>query len=78
MVRGQSVAGGRLVDYINTLQHSDFLHTTLNYLHLFAAIPLLQLVIITLPPSHVLNKPLPDFVYALPNNIALQPLLTRF
>jgi hypothetical protein len=31
-----------------------------------------------LPLSHVLNKALPDFVYILPNNIALQLSLTRF
>jgi len=72
------VAGGRSVDHINTPRHSDFLHTTLNYLHLFAAIPLLQLVIMTPPPSHVSNMPLPDFVYALPDNMAPQPSLTRF
>ena len=32
----------------------------------------------TLLPLYVLNKPLPDFVYALPDNMALQPSLTRF
>jgi hypothetical protein len=64
------VAGGRLVDYINILWHSNFLYTILNYLHLFAVIPLLQLVTMTLLPSYVLNKPLPDFMYALPDNMA--------
>lgn len=32
----------------------------------------------TPPPSHVSNKALPDFVYALPDNMAPQPSLTRF
>jgi hypothetical protein len=30
------------------------------------------------PLSHVSNKALPDFVYALPDNMAPQPSLTRF
>jgi hypothetical protein len=32
----------------------------------------------TPPPPHVSNKPLPDHVYALPDNMASQPSLTRF
>ena len=32
----------------------------------------------TPPPSHISNRPLPDFVYALPDNMAPQPSLTRY
>jgi hypothetical protein len=32
----------------------------------------------TPPPTHVSNKEIPNFVYALPENMAPQPSLTRF
>lgn len=32
----------------------------------------------TPPPTHITNRALPDFVYALPENMAPQPSLSRY